>query len=99
LCWTCFVPGPRTRGRALAEEGRAAFTISLGLAVVLLVSGLLEGFVTPSGLPWVVKDGIGVVAVAAFWAYILIVGRAVVREGAAGDIEGDFAVATAPVAG
>ncbi|MCJ7827094.1 MAG: stage II sporulation protein M [Demequinaceae bacterium] len=98
LFWTMLVPGPRTRERALAEEGRAAITITLALAVTLLVSGLLEAFVTPSGLPWAVKDVIGIVAFVGFWVYTFVVGRAAVHEGATGDIEGDFASATLPVA-
>jgi len=98
LCWTMLVPGPIPRGRALAEAGRSAITIALGLAVVLFVSGLLEAFLTPSGLPWAVKDGIGVVALVAFWTYIFVVGRAAVRSRATGDFEGDFTAATVPVA-
>lgn len=98
LFWVVLVPGNRTRGRALAEEGRAAVTISIGLAIALLVAGLVEGFVTPSGLPWVVKDVIGVVLGVAFWLYIWVVGRAATSEGATGDIEGDFATASTPVA-
>lgn len=99
LFWTMLVPGPRTREVALGEEGRAAITITLALAITLFVSGLLEAFVTPSGLPWVVKDSIGIVVCAGFWAYVFVVGRAAVLEGAMGDIEGDFAVATVPIAG
>ena len=34
LGWTVIDPGPRPRGRALAEEGRASVTIALGLIVV-----------------------------------------------------------------
>ena len=98
LFWTMLVPGARTRGQALAQEGRAAVTITLALAVTLFVSGLLEAFITPSGLPWAVKDAIGVVALAGFWAFVFIVGRAAVNEGATGDVEGDFASATIPVA-
>ncbi len=98
LFWTMLVPGARTRARALAEEGRAAITIAIALIAVLLVSGLIEAFVTPSGLPWPVKDGFGVVVAGAFWAYIFVVGRAATVEGATGDVEGAFSSATAPVA-
>src|SRR5699024_11669474 len=33
LFWAWVSPGPRTRSRALAEEGRALFTVALGLVV------------------------------------------------------------------
>lgn len=98
LFWTMLVPGPRTRGEALAQEGRTAFGVALGLAGVLLVSGLIEGFITGSAIPWAVKDLIGVVACAAFWVYVFAFGRVAVAARVTGDVEGDFAVDRAPVA-
>ena len=62
LGWQWFDPGPRPRSVALAEEGRAAVAIAMGLAVVLLVSGVIEGFVTPSPLPTWARIGIGALA-------------------------------------
>ena len=60
LGWTVIDPGPRTRRAALAEEGRAAIGMAIGLAAVLFVSGVIEGFVTPSGLPTWARITIGV---------------------------------------
>jgi len=94
LFWIMLVPGARTRGRALAEEGRAAITVALALMGVLLISGLIEAFVTPSSLPWAVKDAFGVVVATAFWLYIFVVGRAATVHRATGDIEGAFSTAT-----
>ncbi|MDQ0426538.1 stage II sporulation protein M [Cellulomonas iranensis] len=98
LFWTWVDPGPRPRGRALAQEGRALFTVALGLVGVLAVSGLVEGFVTGTALPWPLKVGVGVVALAAFWAYVLVLGRRAVAAGETGDLDADragYAVATA----
>ncbi len=50
------------------------------------VSGLIEGFVTPSALPVWVKIAIGVLALAAFLFYMLVVGRRAVRAGETGDL-------------
>lgn len=86
LFWTMVDPGGRPRGRAVAEEGRALFTVALGLVIVLGVSGVIEGFVTPSPLPWPVKIAIGALALAGFWVYVLVVGRRAVRGGATGDL-------------
>lgn len=98
IFWAWIAPGPRPRGRALAEEGRALFTIALGLVLVLAVSGLIEGFVTGSTLPWPVKTAIGAVALTGFWAYTIVLGRRAVADGQTGDLAPDragYALATA----
>ena len=98
IFWAWLAPGPRPRGQALAAAGRSLFTTVLGLAVVLAVSGAIEGFVTGSALPWWVKIAIGAVALAGFWTYVLTLGRAGFRGGDTGDLEPDrsgYAVATA----
>jgi uncharacterized membrane protein SpoIIM required for sporulation len=86
LGWTVIDPGPRTRTQALAETGRATVGMALGLVAVLLVSGAIEGFVTPSGLPTWARIGIGVVAEVAFFVYVLTLGRRAVRAGETGDV-------------
>jgi uncharacterized membrane protein SpoIIM required for sporulation len=97
LGWTVIDPGGRPRSRALAEEGRAMFTVAIGLVFVLLVSGLIEAFVTPSPLPTWARIGIGGVAEIAFLAYVIVAGRRAVRAGETGDIAD--APDMAPIAG
>ncbi|MEU6579972.1 stage II sporulation protein M [Nocardia sp. NPDC046763] len=80
LGWTLIDPGRESRPQALARQGRATAVIALGLVGVLLVSGFLEGFVTPSGLPTTVRVGIGALAELGFLAYIFRRGRGAVRE-------------------
>ncbi|MGY0018100.1 stage II sporulation protein M [Streptomyces sp. cg35] len=87
LGWTVIDPGPRTRRTALAEEGRAALGMAIGLALVLFVSGAIEGFVTPSGLPTWARIGIGIAAELAFLTYVYVLGARAVREGESGDLE------------
>ncbi|MFG3095785.1 stage II sporulation protein M [Streptomyces sp. NPDC048202] len=87
LGWTVVDPGPRTRRTALAEEGRAALGMAIGLALVLFVSGAIEGFVTPSGLPTWARITIGVLAELAFLAYAYVLGGRAVREGETGDLQ------------
>lgn len=89
IFWAWIAPGPRTRGQALAEDARALFTVAIGLVFVLLVSGIIEGFVTPAPWPWPVKIGIGALALAAFLFYMLGAGRRAVRAGETGDL-GEF---------
>ncbi len=86
LGWTVIDPGPRPRSRALAEEGRASVTVALGLIVVLLVSGLIEAFVTPSPLPTWARITIGAAAECAFLGYVIVAGRRAVRAGLTADM-------------
>ncbi len=86
LGWTVIDPGRRTRSAALAVEGRAILLGALGLTVVLLISGLIEGFVTPSGLPTWARIGIGAVAELAFLAYVYGPGRRAHLAGVTGDL-------------
>ncbi|MET9294971.1 stage II sporulation protein M [Streptomyces sp. NPDC003077] len=87
LGWTVIDPGPRTRRAALAQEGRTALGVAMGLALVLFVSGAIEGFVTPSGLPTWARIAIGVAAELAFLAYVYVLGRRATRTGDTGDID------------
>ncbi|WP_086661753.1 stage II sporulation protein M [Lentzea kentuckyensis] len=98
LGWQVIDPGKRTRGAALAAEGRAVVAVALGLVVVLLVSGVLEGFVTPSGWPTWARVGIGVVAEVLFLLYVFVVGRRAAQQGETGDIDASEREDVAPVA-
>jgi uncharacterized membrane protein SpoIIM required for sporulation len=98
LGWTFIDPGPRSRRAALAEEGRAALGMALGLALVLFVSGAIEGFVTPSGLPTWARIGIGILAELAFLAYVFVLGGRAARAGDTGDLEETGRSAALPTA-
>lgn len=95
--WAWIAPGPLPRGRSLAQAGRASAVVAVGLIAVLLVSGVIEAFVTPSGLPTAARIAIGVVAEAVFLTYVVVLGRRGVRAGETGDLRaderGDFAPA------
>jgi uncharacterized membrane protein SpoIIM required for sporulation len=84
LGWTVIDPGDRPRGTALAEEGRRAVVIVLGLVVVFLVAGTIEGFVTGRPWPTWLRVGIGVAAEAAFLAYVVVLGRRAAAAGLTG---------------
>jgi uncharacterized membrane protein SpoIIM required for sporulation len=73
--WALVDPGNRTRGHALREEARAGAEMLLGTAAWLVVAGLVEGFVTPSGQSLatvsIVGFGLGIV----YWAGVFLLGR------------------------
>ncbi len=97
--WSWIAPGARTRGQAIAEDGRALFTVAIGLVLALLVSGLIEGYITRQEWPWAIKIGIGTVALAGFLAYQWILGRRAFRAGQTGDLDEFEAGAKRLVAG
>ncbi len=99
LFWAWVAPGPLPRGRAMAREGRSMVTVALGLVVVLLVSGVVEGFVTPSGWPTPVRLAIGAAVWIAFLVYVAVFGRRAVAAGETGDLRADLTGDELPVAG
>jgi hypothetical protein len=97
LGWAWVDPGPLPRPQALASAGRSAITVALGLVGVLLISGVIEAFVTPSPLPTWARVGIGVLAEAAFLTYVIRYGRRAARAGETGDLALGLREDTAPV--
>jgi uncharacterized membrane protein SpoIIM required for sporulation len=97
LGWSWIAPGPRTRMQALAQTGRATVGMAIGLAVILLISGIIEAFVTPSPLPTAVRVGIGLLAEAGFFVYVWTLGRRAVKAGEYGDVEAADREASVPV--
>ncbi|MEV0491574.1 stage II sporulation protein M [Streptomyces atratus] len=98
LGWTVIDPGPQTRRSALAQQGRAAIGMAIGLALVLFVSGVIEGFVTPSGLPTWARIAIGIAAELAFLAYVHVLGGRAARAGEVGDLDATERSAELPAA-
>ena len=87
IFWSWIAPGNKTRLQALAAGGRSLITAAVGLTLALLLSGIVEGFVTRQDWPWVIKIGIGTVALAAFLFYQWILGGRAHRAGATGDLD------------
>lgn len=74
--WAWIDPGPiLTRAQSLAMAARQAVMGAMGLVVVLLVSGILEAFVTPAPLPILLRDLIGFVVWVVFLVYVWVFGR------------------------
>jgi uncharacterized membrane protein SpoIIM required for sporulation len=99
IFWALVDPGPRKRSVAVAHEGRALITVAVGLTGALALSGLVEGFVTGSGLPWWLKIVVGALALAAFWVYVLVLGRRAAAAGETGDLAAHQAGEVLPTAG
>ena len=98
LGWCAISAGSRSRSEVLAQEGRAAAGLAIGLTLVLLISGVIEAFVTPSPLPTWARIAIGVVAELLFLAYVFVVGRRAARAGETGDVGASTRTDVAPAA-
>ncbi|RME57050.1 MAG: stage II sporulation protein M, partial [Caldilineae bacterium] len=64
-------PGLLSRRDAVLQRARLAVEIILGCAPLLVLAGLIEGFISPSGFPWPVKGLVGVATGAALHWYWL----------------------------
>lgn len=84
LGWTVIAPGDRTRADALAEEGRRAVVIVIGLVLVFLAAALIEGFVTGAPISTYLRVGIGVASWVAFVLYVVVFGRRAEAAGKSG---------------
>jgi uncharacterized membrane protein SpoIIM required for sporulation len=86
LGWAALAPGDRTRTTAVAEEGRRSVVVVLGLVVVFLVAGLLEGYVTAAPWPTWARVGTGAVVWAGFLGWVVAAGRRAAADGLTGAI-------------
>ena len=68
-------PGLHSRAAALIQRARAGVQVILGCAPLLVIAGLIEGFISPSALPFGVKLGVGIATGLALHIYWLTAGR------------------------
>ena len=68
-------PGLLSRRQALVQRARISVQLILGCAPLLVIAGLIEGFISPSALPWPAKLAVGLATGAALHWYWLRVGR------------------------
>ena len=87
LFWAWVAPGAQSRTQSLAKAGRSMGAVVIGLVGILGVSGVIEGFVTPSSLPTWARIGIGITAELAFLAYVFGPGRHAAKVGITGDVD------------
>lgn len=81
LGWAIIQPGLLKRGDALMLAARKAVRLIIGCVPILIVAGLIEGFISPNeNIPWPVKWGVGLLTGILLYSYLLLVGR---------DAEGD----------
>jgi len=68
-------PGLLPRRDSLARAGAEAARLVMGTAPILIVAGTIEGFISPSGIPWAWKFTIAGVIGLIFFSYLFLTGR------------------------
>jgi uncharacterized membrane protein SpoIIM required for sporulation len=68
-------PGDLTRAQALKKKGVEAAKVVIGCAFLLVVAGLIEGFISPSALPAAAKIATGLGTGIAMCVYLVLAGR------------------------
>ena len=69
------LPGRQTRREALVVRGREAVSLIGGTAAMLVVAGMIEGFISPSDLPRELKLALAAVFAIALVLYLAFAGR------------------------
>jgi uncharacterized membrane protein SpoIIM required for sporulation len=69
------MPGDLSRADALKSRGKDAIRLMMGVAVLLVVAGIIEGFISPAPIRPAIKFSIGAITGLALYSYLLLVGR------------------------
>ena len=69
------MPGNLTRADALKTRGMEAVRLMMGVAVLLVVAGIIEGFISPAPINPRIKYTIAVLTGLALYSYLLLAGR------------------------
>ena len=69
------MPGDLSRGDALKSRGLDAVRLIVGCVPLLVVAGIIEGFISPAPISPVIKFGIGGLTGLAMYSYLFLAGR------------------------
>jgi len=69
------MPGNLSRGDALKSRGADAVKVIVGCVPLLVVAGIIEGFISPQPIPSAIKIGIGVLTGITLYSYLFLAGH------------------------
>lgn len=73
--YSILVPGDLPRSEAVKNSGIEAVKIVLGTAFLLVIAGIIEGFISPAPIHPAFKIAVGVLSGIAMYSYLFFVGR------------------------
>jgi uncharacterized membrane protein SpoIIM required for sporulation len=74
------LPGDLSRADALKTRGMEAVRLMMGVALLLVVAAIIEGFISPAPINPRIKFGIGALTGVALYSYLLFAGREATDE-------------------
>jgi uncharacterized membrane protein SpoIIM required for sporulation len=74
------MPGDLSRADALKTRGMEAVRLMLGVALLLVVAGIIEGFISPAPISPRIKYSIGAITGVALYSYLLLAGREAIAK-------------------
>ncbi|HEX8097106.1 MAG TPA: stage II sporulation protein M [Pyrinomonadaceae bacterium] len=69
------MPGDLSRADALKTRGLEAIRLVAGSVPLLVVAGIIEGFISPAPIPPAIKFSVALITGAALYSYLLLAGR------------------------
>jgi len=69
------MPGDLSRADALKSRGMEAIRLIVGCVPLLVIAGIIEGFISPAPINPAIKFAIGAITGIALYSYLLLAGR------------------------
>ena len=69
------MPGDLSRAEAIKKNGKAAVRLMVGVATLLVLAGLIEGFISPAPINPRIKFSIAAITGITLYSYLLLAGR------------------------
>src|SRR5712692_11780614 len=74
------MPGDLSRADALKSRGMEAVRLIIGCVPLLVVAGIIEGFISPQPISPIIKISIGALTGIALYSYLLLAGREPIED-------------------